>query len=245
MNMNSMTVISRAMIAGAFGGVLAVLFAVFIGEDSINAAIAIEEAAAAVDLGAGEQAPLVSRGVQQYVGLPAAGILLGAFCGVAFGTVFATVRHKLHARNDFARSVTLAALGFVAVVLVPSIKYPANPPAVGDPESVGQRSVYFFTLVLAGIVLAFGIGVLRDRLAQRYDGSMATFLTVAAGVIAYGILALIWPSSPDSVPVGFPAGLLWEFRIQSIATRALLFAGLGLGLGVLLTREQNGVTSNV
>lgn len=239
MKLTSMSIILRAMIAGALAGVLAVIFAVTIGENSINAAIAIEEAAAAADAPLSDEAPLVSRGVQQYVGLPAAGILLGAFSGLAFGTVFAAVRHKIVAANDFYRSITMAGMAFVAIVLVPTIKYPANPPAVGDPDTVGDRTLYFFSLVLAGIVLAFGVGVFRRWCDERLSSSQSSAVTICAAVLAYTVLLLAWPSSPDSIPDGFPAGLLWEFRLQSLATRALLFAGLGLGLGVLLMRGEH------
>lgn len=240
MNTTAMKIISRAMIAGACGGILAAVFAITIGEESINAAIAIEEAAVAVP-GEVEADPLVSRGVQAYIGLPLAGILVGAFAGLAFGTVLSATRHRIAASDDFRRSVILAAAAFVSIALVPAIKYPANPPAVGDPDTVGQRSIYFFTLVLAGIVLSFGIGLFQRWAADRFDRSLAAALTATFGLASYTALLVAWPSSPDSVPVDFPAQLLWEFRLQSITTLALLFIGLGLGTGVLLTRPEKKV----
>ncbi len=239
MKKTSIHIILRAMMAGAVGGVLAAVFAVTIGERSINAAIAIEEAGLPAGSGA-EAAPLVSRSVQAYIGLPIAGILFGAFAGLVFGTVFASIRHRLPGSDDFRRSLALAAIAFVAIVFVPAMKYPANPPAVGDPATVGQRSIYYFSLVAAGIVLAVGISIFRTWCRNQFDQSLATAVTLVGGIVAYIALILIWPNSPDTVPADFPATLLWEFRLQSLTSLALLFSGLGVGLGVLLTRSDKG-----
>ena len=48
----------------------------------------------------------------------------------------------------------VAAVGFVAVALVPFLKYPATPPAVGSAETIGDRTGYYFAFQLVSLVVA-------------------------------------------------------------------------------------------
>ncbi len=45
-------------------------------------------------------------------------------------------------------TLTVAGLGWVAIGAVPFVKYPANPPAVGDPETIDQRTWLWVVLGL-------------------------------------------------------------------------------------------------
>ena len=46
--------------------------------------------------------------------------------------------------------MVLAVVGFAAVSLLPAVKIPSNPPAVGDPETVGRRTMLYAVVVLLG-----------------------------------------------------------------------------------------------
>jgi predicted cobalt transporter CbtA len=231
-NMTATTVIGRAVVAGIVGGLLTALFVAFIGEQSINAAIAIEESAAT---SSDTTTPEVSRSVQVAGGV-AAVALYGVLTGIVFGTVLAAVRHRITVADDFRRSVLLAAAGFGAVALLPAVKYPANPPAIGDPDTIGERTLTYLSLVAAGLVLAAGCALLYRRLRHRFDEPSALALTTLAAIVGAVGLGLLWPGSPDQVPDAFPAALLWRFRLQSLAALALQWSALGLVTGWLLTR---------
>jgi hypothetical protein len=56
-----------------------------------------------------------------------------------------------------------------------------------------------------------------------------TFVAVAGG------LALALPGIQE-VPRDFPAPLLWEFRLSSLGTQAVLWASLGVGFGIATVR---------
>jgi len=221
--------IRRAVVAGALAGLVTAVFVALVGESSIDAAIAIEEAAAEGESG---EDPLFSRGAQVIGGISGA-VVYGIMVGVVFGTVFASVRHRLTLANDFRRSILLAAIGFVTTALIPALKYPANPPAVGDPDTVAQRTIYYFSLLFAAIVLAVVIGTFYRWLRNRSDQATTVVATTALSLAAFTFVFLAWPSSPDSVPDDFPPSLLWEFRLESLAGLALLWVALGLGFGWL------------
>ncbi len=227
--------VRRALIAGALAGGATALFVALVGEDSIDAAIAIEDAAGGESH---HDDPLFSRGAQVVGGISAA-VLYGVLMGVVFGTVFAAVRHRLTLATDFGRSLLLAAIGFATTALLPAIKYPANPPAVGDPNTVNQRSIYYFTLLFGAIVFAIAIGAAYHAMRRRTDRASATLAAAALAVVGFAFLMIAWPNNPDSVPADFPATLLWEFRLQSLAGLAILWGVLGLVFGWLnRTRPQ-------
>ncbi len=232
-------IVSRAVVAGILGGLLAALFLLMVGEDSIEAAIAIEQGAARPETTAVDAVD-IGRGVQ-IAGGAAAVILYGALTGIVFGTVLAAVRHRLGSTDDFRRSVLLAAVGFIAIVGIPAVAYPANPPAVGDPDTIAQRTIAYLTLVAAGLVLAVAGFAIHRRLARRLDHPSATIVTTLIAVAGAVGLIWLWPDSQNEVPVGFPADLIWSFRLESLAAQAIHWSTLGLVTGWLLTRNRDSV----
>lgn len=236
----AMTIVGRAVVAGVVGGLVTALFVLLVGEQTIDAAIAIEEASSATvtadPVGDADGLPEVGRSVQ-IAGGAVAVVLYGVLTGIVFGTALAALRHRLALADDFGRSVLLAATGFVAVALLPAIKYPANPPAVGDPDTIGERTLTYLTFVAAGLVLAVGCGMVHQRLRTRFDQPTAVTLSALVAIGGAVALVLAWPASPDAVPADFPADLLWRFRLQSLIALAIPWTVLGLGTGWLLTRR--------
>ncbi len=236
-------ILLRGLLAGLIAGLLAGGFGYVAGEPKIEAAIAIEEAAAhAADpaaAGADHHADdLVSRGGQK------AGLLLGmALFGIAMGGLLAVaytvLRRRLRTVSDARAALALAGAGLLGIVVVPFGKYPANPPAVGDPATVDQRTVSWVAMVVIGLVSVWA-AVLAFRAVRaaapewlRWAACAAAFLVVVG--IAYAAL-------PDAaqVPDTFPAGLLWDFRIVSLGTLVVLWAALGRAFAALLTGARRG-----
>ena len=241
------TILRRAVLAGLLAGAVAAVFVGLVAEDSIDAAIAIEEAGAdaAHDAdhdtgestdsgdashGHGEDEALFTRS-QQVVGGLAAAVVFGLVVGVVFGTVYAAVRHKITIGSETGRILLLAAAAYLATAVLPSLKYPANPPAVGDPDTVNERTLLYFTFLAASIILAVAVGMLYKRLAARLERSAATVSTAAAALAGTAVLLVVWPSSPDRVAEDFPAQILWDFRLESLATLTIIWSTFGLGMG--------------
>ena len=157
---------------------------------------------------------MVSRG-EQRGGLFLATALYGIAAGGLFSIAFAVLRGRGSQRTDWELSTRLAGAIFVAIVLVPWLKYPPNPPAVGDPDTIGDRTSYYLVLLLGSALAMFAAArVMWSMRPQtppwaRPLAGAATFIVVAGG------LALSLPGIQE-VPKDFPAPLLWEFRLSSL-----------------------------
>ena len=228
------TLVRRGLVVGALAGLLAGGFAFVFGEPRVQDAIDIENA---VSTHAALTPPLahvgdwvVSRS-EQRGGLFLATVLYGIAAGGLFAIAFAALRGRGSQRTDWELATRLAGAVFVAIVLVPFIKYPPNPPAVGDPATIGDRTAYYLVLLVGSTLAMFAAARVMwsmKRQAAPWARPLAgagTFIVVAGG------LALALPGIQE-IPEGFPAPLIWEFRLSSLGTQAVLWASLGIGFGI-------------
>jgi putative cobalt transporter subunit CbtA len=230
------TLVRRGLVVGVLAGLLAGAFAFVFGEPRVQDAIEIEAAQATLVPVLSHVGEWVVSRPEQRGGLFLATVLYGVAVGGLFAVAFAAVRGRGAARSDWQLSTRLAAALFAAVVLVPWIKYPPNPPAVGDPETIGERTAYFVVLLVGSLLallaaarVAWGVREDAEPWVRPLAGA-ATFIAVAGG------LALALPGVQD-VPPGFPAPLVWEFRLSSLGTQAVLWAALGIGFGIASQRS--------
>jgi hypothetical protein len=219
----------RGLLAGLIAGLLAAAFAFVAGEPSIERAIAFERAA---DAAAGQSpAPeIVSQSVQRGAGLFTVSLVYGAALGGLFSLAFALAYGRVAGFDPRALSALLAAAGFVALVLVPELKYPANPPAIGEAATIGARTALYFALLAISFLTMILAATLAPPLAARLGAWNGTLIAAAVFVVVAGIASLAMPPV-DEVPAGFPANVLWNFRLASIGARAVLWGSLGLGFG--------------
>jgi predicted cobalt transporter CbtA len=224
----------RGLAAGLLAGLLAGLFAFFVGEPHLDRAITIEEASA----GAHHEEEIFSRPTQK-AGLFFATGLFGATVGGIFGLAFAFFRGRLAADSDFKRSVCLTAAVFAGAFLIPFFKYPANPPAVGDPETIGARTAAYFTLVALSLMIVLAAWLVARALRERGVDAPRRRVVVGAGMaVAVAALFFALPAGPSAGD--FPAGLLWGFRLSSFGTQLVFWAGLGVVFGLLCERANRG-----
>ncbi len=236
--MNSATVrhlLVRGMLAGLGAGTLALVVAYFLGEPDVDRAIGFEEAHAPAHE---HEVELVSRSLQSTAGL-ATGVLV---YGIAFGGIaalaycFALGRvGRLTAR---ATALLLSGCALLAVYVVPFLKYPADPPAVGDPDTIGKRTALYFLMMVLSVLLAVAATLLGRRLAPSLGNWYATVVAVAAFAVVVGLAYAFLPAV-DEVPGDFPATVLWRFRLSALAMQAVLWGGFGLLFGELADRLLN------
>ncbi len=225
------TLVIRGMLAGIAAGLAAFLFAAAFGEPPVDAAIAVEAAGeAATHAAHGHEHEVVSRGVQSTAGLLTATTAIGLALGCLVALVFAGVYGRVSSAGARATALAIAAGGFVVFVLVPLTKYPPNPPAVGDPDTIGARTWLYFGLILT-TVIALAAAV---QLAKRRAASWGTWNAALAGTalfLALTAVAQVLLPAVDEVSAEFPAAVLWEFRLASAGTQLVLWTTLGLAFG--------------
>ena len=219
----------RGLLAGILAGLLAAGFSFLAGEPSIERAIAFETA---VEQAAAQpaQPEIVSRSVQRGTGLLTAYIVYGAAMGGLFSLIFALTYGRVNSFDPKALSALVAFAGFVAMVLVPELKYPANPPAIGAPETIGARTALYFAMLAISLLLMILAATLALAFSARLGSWNAALVSAAVFVAVAGFAAMALPPV-DEVPVNFPASVLWNFRLASIGARAVLWAALGLTFG--------------
>jgi len=228
----------RGMLAGIVAGLLTFAFARVAGEPLVDPAISFEEKMhAAHDHGDEHEEEIVSRGTQAGLGL-----LTGVVAyGMAFGGLFALTFAYLHGRagrlGARALSAWLALGAYVAVVLVPTIKYPANPPSVGDPDTIGMRTgLYFLMIVTSLVVMVFATKVRKHLLARLGPWNAS----IVGAIVFVAIIAAIQIALPvvNEVPDGFPAVALWKFRMTALGMQAITWAVIGLLFGAMVERSE-------
>lgn len=230
----------RGMLVGIFAGLLAFGFARIYGEPQVDRAIAFEEQMAQAAGEAPDEEPeLVSRGTQAGIGLLTGTVVYGAALGGLFSLVFAYAYGRVSRIGPRGTAALLAVLGFIAVVLVPQIKYPATPPAVGNPDTIGLRTELFFIMIAVSIAtMVAAIGLAR-RLWDRHGAWNASIIAGAAFLAVIVVAQYALPTIND-VPENFSADLLWRFRTASIGLHAVLWLVIGLAFGAVAERGLAG-----
>jgi putative cobalt transporter subunit CbtA len=224
----------RGMLAGALAAVLAFAFAKVFGEPEVGRAIGFEEH---LDRLAGRSpgAEVVSRDVQSTIGLLLAVLVYGVALGGLFALAFAYAFGRIAVASARGVAAVLAGGGFLAVGLVPFVKYPPNPPSVGHPETIDHRTVLFFCLIAITLCAALAAVRVCRAAGRRLGPSDARLAGAGAFVVLVAVAAAVLPGVHE-VPRAFPAEVLWRFRLSSLGLQAVLWAGIGIVFGALAER---------
>ncbi|MFF3246944.1 CbtA family protein [Streptomyces sp. NPDC002870] len=232
--MNSISVrglLGRGMLAGLVAGVFALVVAYLLGESPVDAAIAFEESHSHEH--GGEE--LVSRTMQSTGGLATGVVVFGVAIGGIAALAFAVALGRIGRFGPRATALLVALGALLSVYVVPFLKYPPNPPAVGDPDTIGQRTTLYFLMILLSVLLTVAAVILGRRLAPRLGNWNASIAAAAAFVVAAGLAFAFLPSF-NEVPKGFPATVVWEFRLATLAIQVTLWTCFGLVFGYLAER---------
>lgn len=249
----------RGLIAGLVAGIATFLVAHAVGEPHVEAAIALEESGTA-----GDEAPaepthdhgegtsdghddqaghshgdeggdaVVSRGDQRTWGLLTGSLAVGLALGGIVSLVAAGTLGRIGLLQPGQSTALVALLGFVAVALVPFLKYPANPPAVGSGDTIDERTALYFGFVLVSVLAALAATYAALRLRERWG----TYGGVVAGAAGYLLVVVVAGQLFATVnEVGdFPGDTLWFFRRASLLTLTTMWAVIGVVLTGLVGR---------
>ncbi|HKA04962.1 MAG TPA: CbtA family protein [Acidimicrobiales bacterium] len=252
----------RGLLVGLVAGLAAFGFARWKGEPSVNKATAFESAVEAQHAAAGSSHDEeVSRSVQDSAGLGAGAILYGVAMGGVFALVFTVAYGRIGLRTARGTAALLGLLGFVGLYLVPLVKYPANPPAVGQDDTIGRRTVLYLTMMLLSVAALVAAVIVRRRLVSRYGEWNATLLVGGGYIVAMAICFLALPGVNEvpqaAIPgvvdavtdagLTFPPVVLWNFRVASLGVQVVMWSVIALAFGPLAARllERPAVSSSV
>ncbi|HEY1749380.1 MAG TPA: CbtA family protein [Xanthobacteraceae bacterium] len=241
------TFLVRGMLVGIVAGLLSFGFLRIYGEPQVDRAIAFEEHmdgekaefAKRHNMPIPEEQPeLVSRPVQAGLGLFVAVMVYSAAFGGLFGLAFAFAQGRMAGElSPRALAALLALIGFVAIYLVPNLKYPANPPSIGNPDTIGARTALYFGMIGISLIAIIGAVNFRRMLKDRYGGWNATLIVGGYYLVVVVVAALLLPVV-NEVPDEFPAVVLWKFRIASLTAQLIMWATLGLLFGAWTQRAM-------
>lgn len=240
--MTARTFLVRGLLVGLLAGFAAFLVSYGVGESHVETAIAIEEAntgaaTAPVDGAVVEDehgGTEVSRANQSTWGLLTGNLAIGTVLGGFVALLAAAAVGRLGRLSAVQSTFAVAAIGFFSYSLVPFLKYPATPPAVGSGDTIGERTVYYFAYVLISVVAAIAALTVVRTAAASIGGLRASVAGVLGYVVVMSVASLLMPTVNE---IGsFPADTLWYFRLASILTLVALWTVIGVGLALVVER---------
>ena len=236
--MTARSFLVRGLLVGLLAGFASFLVAYTVGEPQVDAAIAVEESGAAAEPAAepaadghdhshsDEAGTEVSRDNQSTFGLATGILAVGTALGGVIGLASAFAVGRIGRLRPSQSTALVAVVGYTAFSLVPFLKYPATPPAVGNGDTIGERTMYYFIVQGIAILAALAAVMIASRLLSRI-GTYRTLLATVGGFLLVVVVTAV--AMPTVNELGdFPADTLWSFRLASLLTNATLWAGTGI-----------------
>ncbi|MGA7370817.1 MAG: CbtA family protein [Nitrososphaeraceae archaeon] len=226
--MKTIAFILITLISGAIAGTILGLINQLLVEPYIDQATEIEVQNTVASGEPVDLDELVQYRLWQKGGEIVAGTIFGTSISALFGIVYAYSRDSLPGSNNKRKGLILAGIMFFVIFLIPVLKYPANPPAVGDPGTFEYRaSLYVGMLVVSGFT-ALGVAILYRSLGQtRRESRKIIVPAIYAVTIALAFAVL--PENPDEITIS--SDLLMNFRIVTTIAMGVFWGALGILLG--------------
>ena len=227
--MKTITFITIVLVSGAIAGFVHGTINFALVEPYLDQAIGLENESLFASGDAEDNlefwAEYESYRIWQKSGQVLAGVILGLAMGSLFGIVYALSRNSLPGKTDVTKSVILAGIMWLTIYIIPFLKYPANPPTVGDGETVMLRAILYVSFIALS-----GIGVvIFYKLSQKLQNNKKYF-----GLFGYvtfiTILFFVMPENPDEITA--PMNLVNEFRLMSVLGVSSFWLSVGLILGL-------------
>ena len=231
--MKTISFIIIVLVSGAFAGLIHGTVNFAIVEPYLDQAIGIENQNL-FDSGEEEDTPefwVEYEGYRtwQKSGQILAGVILGTSIGALFGIVYALSRNSLPGKSDIKKAMILAGIMWFTMYLIPFLKYPANPPTVGDGETVVLRAILYLSFIAISGLGAVGF----YQLSKKFKDNKKLVSLVGYGVFISAVF-FIMPENPDEVTA--PMDLVNEFRIMSVLGVSSFWVSVGIILGLFWNR---------
>jgi predicted cobalt transporter CbtA len=226
--MKTILFIIISLVSGIMAGEILTVINLFVVEPTTDKAIGFETQR---DIAKGEKVDfgqLNSYRIWQKTGTFLAGALIGMAYGALLGVAYVFARKYLPTSDDRKKAILLAMLMYLAIYLVPFSKYPANPPSVGDPNTITLRQHLYTTYQITSVVIAIAMGVLffKYRNVDKIQ-----YIVPAVYILLVSSIYFLWPPNPDKIET--PMSIVNSFRALTAVTMGVFFAFIGIFLGLL------------
>jgi predicted cobalt transporter CbtA len=228
--MDSLSFLVVALISGAIAGTILGLVNLALVEPYLDKAIGIE---VQNSISKGEEVNPVEHNnyrLWQKGGEIAAGTILGMAFGSLLGMVFVFGRRIIPSGSNIKKALVLSGIVWLVIFLVPAIKYPANPPTVGDPDTINYRQSLFISFILISGFTALGLAILYTKMKKSKVSIKFLTVSVIYAIIMTGAF-LVVPPNPDEITA--PMDLVNGFRIMSMLTITVFWIILGITFGLI------------
>ena len=166
-----------------------------------------------------------------------AGAILGTSIGSLFGIVFAYSRKSLPSENNLRKTLVLAGIMWLVLFTIPFLKYPANPPTVGDGDTVVLRGILYLSFIAISGFSALGF----YQIYKRLKSDRKIFAFVGYGIFISAVFFLM-PENPDEITAS--ADLVNGFRIFSFLSTSVFWLSLALILGAFWEKLKPQIHSD-
>ena len=168
--------------------------------------------------------------VWQKSGQVLAGAILGTSIAALVGIVFLFVRKVLPQGNNVKKTLVLSGLMWFTIFVIPFLKYPANPPTVGEAETVMIRGILFVSFIA---ISGFGAVAFYQVYKKLQNRKILSFVGYA---IFISVVFFVMPENPDEITA--PMELVEEFRGASFVAVSIYWLTLGVILGGFIEKLQ-------
>jgi predicted cobalt transporter CbtA len=232
------------LLSGAIAGtILAVLNQVIV-EPFIDRAIDIENQNAAAQGELINPIEFANYRIWQKGGEIAAGTILGTSIAALFGIVFAYTRDSIPSSSNKRKALILAGIMWFVLFIIPALKYPANPPAVGDPETIYYRQSLYLTYLAISGLSALGLALAYRKLGHEQLKKKKKKIVIP---VVYGVIIitayLLMPPNPDAITA--PMVIVIGFRVVSILTMSIFWGLLGIIFGAFWDKLRPHETAKI
>lgn len=224
--MTLLSIVAVALLAGLVSGAVYGFMNILLVTPYIDRAVEIESSRAGVAVD-------IAYRVWQKQGAILAGLLAGIAYSALFSIVYAYIGSRSTNNITIRKGIILALIIWTLLYLMPALKYPANPPAVGDPETIYYRQSMYVAYMLISGIAALSLALLRSRMTAL--GSLIRDAAIIGSYVLIMVAAyMLMPQSPDAIDM--PEDLLTGFRVTSAITSLVLWLMLGLTTSLLWSR---------
>ena len=230
--MKTLIFIAITLLSGAIAGTVVGLINQVIVEPLIDKAITIETqrevaASKAVD----DPSKQSQYRIWQKEGEIVAAAVLGTSISSLFGIVFGYSRESLPGSNNIKKSLVLAGIMFFVLYLVPALKYPANPPAVGSPDTIYYREILYIGFIVVSGITALALALVY-RILDKNDSTHQFKKRIRIPLIYAMVIIgayIVFPYNPDEISI--PMKLVVDFRVASALTIGIFWGLMAIILG--------------